>query len=479
MKRLLLSVVVCFILLNPSTSKASHAAGAELRYENIGGNNYIIYFILYRDCSGIAVSSQYTILGISDCGGGNVSITVTNDSTVEVSQICASEVSQCIDFGSLYMGVEANYYHGYVTLPSPCDSWTFGISPSICNRNAAITNLNNPVGFCTYVEAKINNLYAPDNSSPIFTALPLFHLCTQYQEMHLYAQDPDGDSLAFEMYTPHSDPVSDIQYLPGLSANQPVTFTNPGDSTTFNPVTGDIRFIANAAQITVVGVRVNEFRNGILIGSTERDIEVVFDNCTNHAPTASGLNGSPFFTSHICADSICSYHINTIDIDADSVRISWQNNIPGSTISLAGINNQQVIFNWQPSSSHISTHPYSFIVYVTDSTCGYVYFNSYQYYIYVDSCFATGLDNTEQVFLFNASYSTADQTINYNYESVRELPGKLSLSDLQGRILWTQEMKSEKKSDGKIPASSLSPGIYLLQMKTDSGFSKSIKVLRN
>jgi len=386
MKSFLISLIVCFCLITPLASMASHGAGAELRYEHLSGNDYRFYFTFYRDCAGISVNNFYTIYGTSVCGG-SISLTVDSDSTVHVSQLCAGLDDQCNNFNSLYKGFEASYFHGDVTIPSLCSLWTFGISP-ICNRNQYITNLVSPTMECLYVETKLNNDSGLQNSSPVFTALPFFQLYNQVQYLHLYAQDPDGDSLAFEMYTPHSSATADVQYSVGLSAFQPVTYAVPADSTTFDPLTGDIRFKADGAQVTVVAVRVNEFRNGIFVGSEERDIEVIFNNSTNRAPIASGINGSlTIFTTHICADSLFTFHINTIDLDGDSIRMLWQNSIPGSTINLSGVNNQIANFNWQPTASDISAVPHTFILYVTDSVCPFVYFNSYQYRIYVDSCF--------------------------------------------------------------------------------------------
>lgn len=464
--------------MTPFASHATHAAGVELRYEHLTGNDYRFYFTLYRDCSGIATDSSYTIQGTSACGG-NITITVNADSSIDVSQVCEGDSDKCQNPASPFMGVKAWYYHGDITLAAPCSLWTFGLSP-ICNRNNAITSLVGGGGsWCTYIETKLNNLDAPDNSSPVFTALPLFHLCNQIQYIHLYALDPDGDSLVFEMYPPHSDQFTDVQYVNGLSAYQPVTYTVP-DSTRFDPVTGDIQFKANAAQTTVVAVRVNEFRNGVFIGSEERDIEVIFNNCTSHAPTATGINQSFSFTSHVCADSLLEFNITVNDIDGDSVRAYWQNNIPGSSITLSGWNNEILTFSWQPSASDINSAPYTFTLYVTDSMCPYVYYNSYQYHIYVDSCFATtGVSNIDHEILFNASWSAVDQSILYSYESSEILEGTLSLLNLHGQVLWRKENISTEKVTGKIPASSLSPGLYLLEMKTLDGGSRTLKVMKN
>jgi hypothetical protein len=384
MKNIFLYFIIIFALTIPQTTKASHGAGAELRYEHLTDSLYRFHFTFYRDCSGIPVNHSYTVTSTNDCGLSNFSFTVDSDSTVEVTRMCLNDSSKCKNYASPHIGIQATYYHGDVVIASPCSLWTFAITP-VCNRNAAITNLIIPTTFCIYVETTLNNDDVPYNSSPVYEELPLFVLCDQVQYIHLYATDPDGDSLAFEMYTPHSDATTDVQYIAGITATQPVTYAVPADSTRFNPATGDIRFKADGPQITVVAVRVDEFRNGILIGSFERDIQVLIESCGGNAPVVTNLT----FVSHICADSLLTIHVNGMDADGDSVRFSWINNIPGSSISLSGPNNHIADFSWQPTSSQISPVPYTFIIYVTDSSCPYIYYNSYQYHIYVDSCFTS------------------------------------------------------------------------------------------
>jgi len=318
----------------PQQAKASHAVGADLTYVCLGGNNYRFFFTLYRDCAGIAVSSSYTIQGTSTCGG-NVSITVNLDSTREIPHTCSTVVTKCVNIASTYMGIEANYYHGDITLPSVCNYWTFGMSPAICNRNAAINDLTpNGSTYCLYVQATLNNAAVQCNNSPTFTNMPVAFLCANnIQYFNHGAYDPDGDSLAFTMYTPHSDAVSDVQYIAGLSGTQPVSYNFP-DSTRFNTSTGDIRIVANAAQITVLAVRADEYRNGVLIGSVERDIQIIVETCTDNPPTLSGINGTINFVYTACANAPFCFTIKSADIDNnDTTVITWNGGIPSGTFT--------------------------------------------------------------------------------------------------------------------------------------------------
>jgi gliding motility-associated-like protein len=387
--------VLLFSFITAREAKASHGVGADLTYRCDGGNTYTFFFTLYRDCSGIAVSSFYQIDGTSSCG--NTTITVNLDSTVELWRFgnCPGVVSKCADFNSPYMGIESNYYHGTVTLPAACSDWTFGIPP-ICNRNAAITNIVSPGGTCLYVQAKLNNAIAPCNSSPTFSNRPYVFLCdSNIQYYNHGAYDADGDSLVFTMYTPHSNPTLDVVYIAGLSATQPVTYNFP-DSTTLNRATGDIRIVANAPQITVLAIRVDEYRNGVLIGSVERDIQIIVESCTDKPPSLSGVNGTPSFTYTACANAPMTFLIKSFDLDVnDTTRITWDNGIGNGSMITTNSRRDTAFFSWTPNDADTLTNPHVFTATVTDNFCPVPRSNVYTYTVNVRGVIANaGLDQT-------------------------------------------------------------------------------------
>lgn len=470
------ALLFLFLFIQTEISFASHAVGADLTYVCMGGNNYRFFFTLYRDCQGIMVETSYNISGTSTCGD-TISIIVSQDSVRETIHTCSSVITSCVNFGSPYMGIEANYYHGDITLPSFCDSWTFGLSPAICNRNAAINNLDpNGSTYCLYVKATLNNLAFQCNSSPTFESAPAqFLYANQVQYYVEHAYDIDGDSLSYQMITPHSDSVTDVQYLPGLSATQPVYYNT---ATVFNSQTGDVRFNASNAQITVMAIEVSEYRNGILVGSVERDIELIFENSNNALPTASGINGSIIYSTHVCADSLLSFYINTNDADAaDQTYISWNGGIPGATFYSAGTFRDIGYFTWLPGIQDARPQPYIFTVTVTDNACPSLGMNSYSYAIYVDSCFSTGINPVSGVQSFSANYAEADESIHFKYRLDQEHAMTLSLYDLTGRELKKIFLEKTAGDDAALYVPELSAGVYLVSLKCAEGNSQRIKVV--
>jgi hypothetical protein len=478
----LLTLIFFFIFLSGFQQKASatHAVGAELRYESLGGNSYRFFFKFYRDCVGIAVANQYNFMGSSSCGN-SINFVVNLDSIAEVSHVCSTAVSNCINFNSPFMGIEEYFFHGDVTLPFVCTDWTFGLAPAICNRNAAITNLNNPSTFCLYVNARLDNVNFATNNSPAFLERPVFFLCAnQVQYVQNYGYDIDGDSVVFQMITPHSDAVSDVQYVAGLSGTQPVTYTSAADSTQFNTATGSIRFNANFNQITVIAVEVSEYRNGMIVGTMERDIQVIFENCTNWPPASTGINGTGVFEAHICADSSLNFQIFTSDFNNDSTTISAVNNIPGSVfITNQGSLFQTGYFGWQPPGiSSASPVPYTFSITVTDNSCPVTASNGYLFQIYVDSCYAvTGIPAVERpAEEFTAFYSSAMQAIRFQHKMLTEQSATLTLYDLTGRKIRSTFVDKAKAAGGEIEANGIARGIYILRLQSVNGVSKSVKV---
>ena len=460
---------------------ASHTVGADLTYACMGGNNYRFFLTLYRDCSGIAISPTYTIAGYSTCGG-STNIIVSLDSTNEVKHTCPSVVTKCINPASPYMGIESNYYHGDITLPSVCNYWTFGLSPAICNRNAAINNLlPNGSTYCLYVEAMLDNSVFQCNNSPVFSSQAAAFLCAdQVQYYRQQVIDADNDSLRFQMYTPHSDAVSDVQYYPGLSGTQPVSYVT--DSTRFDTTNGEIRFLADGPQITVVAIRVSDYRNGVFIGSVERDMQLVFENCSGvlpNPPEATGINGTADFSTHICYDSLFTFQFYTTDPDSDSTFISWDQGIQSATLTTVPGVFQTGVFSWHPDTFDIQTSPHTFTVYITDNSCPALSQSIYSFQIFVDSCHAISKIDNPQNFIkfFSAYHSSESHSIHFKYKI--SWPGTVSilLHDLTGRLVKSERIQESSASDGKLDAFGLSPGMYLLSLKTVDGISQSVKVV--
>ncbi|MFB6306032.1 MAG: hypothetical protein ABEH43_03435, partial [Flavobacteriales bacterium] len=101
------------------------------------------------------------------------------------------------------------------------------------------------------------------NNSPQYSSLPTQYICNGEQFCFNHgATDSDGDSLVYSLVNPKegsSPPGSDIPFVSGLSATNPVSTTG---SFNFNNETGEMCFTPDTAQTDVISVEIDEYRNG-------------------------------------------------------------------------------------------------------------------------------------------------------------------------------------------------------------------------
>lgn len=145
---------------------ASHAMGADLTYQCLGGNTYRITLSFYRDCIGIAAPANVYINASSASCGASLGVTCypIPGTGQEVTPICPSATSTCN--GGVFTGIQEWVYEGIINLPSQCPDWVF--SYNLCCRNAAITTIGSPGSNTFYIYATLNNTISPCNSSPTF-----------------------------------------------------------------------------------------------------------------------------------------------------------------------------------------------------------------------------------------------------------------------------------------------------------------------
>lgn len=371
MKTSLLHFIARFIIMLPLITAAqeafsSHAQSADITYACVGGNTYNVRLAFYRDCAGVAAPNTVSInIASASCNEDfNVTLNRIPGTGIDVTPICPTMTSNCN--GGTYPGVQEWVYEGQVTLPAQCTDWI--LSFTLCCRNNAISTINNPGGDNIYVEAHLDNAQFPCNNSPQFSNKPVPFICVgQTYCFNHGAVDADGDSLVYQLVPPATGPNTTVNYFAGYSASQPL---NSIPATTINSQTGDICMNPQMLEVTVMAVKVSEYRNGELVGSVIRDIQVRVISCTNSNPSITGINGGNNFSASTCAGSQLSFTINSSDPDANqNLTLSWNNAIPGASFSSNGAQQPTATFTWTPNSNQVSSVPYCFTVTVSDDNC--------------------------------------------------------------------------------------------------------------
>lgn len=273
-------LLACYLLIF-GQGFASHIIGGDIYYNDLGNNNYRFFITLYRDCA--STGAQYDDpLYLSIFTQGNVhyqTVQVPFPGSVilpiNFNNPCATQPSGIC--------VERATYQVVLNLPPIPGGYT--VSYQRCCRGPNITNLQFPddTGLTLVATIPGLNTNAYNNSSPRFSNYPPVLLCNNDQLIFDHvATDPDGDQLVYSLVTPNAGansgnpqplqmpapPYFPVTWQSNFSAAVPL---GPGSSTTIDPNTGILTVNPNLIGLFVVGVRVQEYRNGQLIGQTVRD----------------------------------------------------------------------------------------------------------------------------------------------------------------------------------------------------------------
>ena len=270
--------------------KASHIVGGDIYYDYLGNNNYKFYITVYRDCNStgaefddplfLSVYLQNGTVPIQNIsvpfpGSTLLPVVFNNPCVVPPNNIC----------------VQRAIYVITVNLPPTPGGYT--VTYQRCCRGPNITNLVNPDNTGLTLTAKVpgSETNATVNSSPRFTNYPPLLLCNNDDLIFDHsATDPDGDQLVYSLVTPFSGgtsanplpnpspppPYFPVNWSAGFTALNPL---GPGATIAIDPVTGLLTASPQMLGLFVVGIRVQEFRNGVLIGQTIRDFLFKVFNC--------------------------------------------------------------------------------------------------------------------------------------------------------------------------------------------------------
>ncbi|MEM7374724.1 MAG: gliding motility-associated C-terminal domain-containing protein [Bacteroidota bacterium] len=392
---LFLPILTTLVIVGSSEkTSATHAMGADLQYECLGGSTYRITLTIYRDCLGSALTPTQNIGFQSDsCGIPRFIMQANRTSITELSPLCPAQQPLSTCNNGILPGVEQHVYEMIYTFPSQCPDWQ--ISWHLCCRNLAITNSVITNNTRIYIEAFLDNKNILCNNSPFFTTPPVPYLCDgQPFSFNNGAVDPDGDSLGFELINPLDflaiqGQTTPVPYDAGFSPSYPMA-TNPPQSFNFDQNSGQISFTPSGLQQGIVALLVTEYRNGVAIGSTMRDLQMIVINCLNQPPviapptnvTGGQFNGNTF---SVCAGNTLTFDIGGSDPDPDLLTITdnLPFSVPGATLNTNGSNPWTGNFSWPTSLS--DTGSYYFVIQAEDDGCPIQSGTSVGYHIVVET----------------------------------------------------------------------------------------------
>lgn len=269
---------------------ASHIVGGDISYDYLGNNQYRFYVSVYRDnlSGGAAFDSPlnfsvFRIIGNTRFADYEFTYTGFTSVPTNFNNPCGTAPTNIDTQNAIYTQV--------ITLPPIAGGYR--VAYQRCCRGPNINNLQSPdnTGLTLTIDVPgiTNNNYI--NSSPHFTNYPPLVLCSQDDLVFNHsATDADGDDLVYSLVTPYAGGTSGnpapnpipapnyplVNWAGGFSATQAL---GPSASISINPTTGVINAFPTITGRYVVGIQVQEFRNGVLISTTIRDFIFQVFNC--------------------------------------------------------------------------------------------------------------------------------------------------------------------------------------------------------
>ncbi|MEP7269650.1 MAG: PKD domain-containing protein [Saprospiraceae bacterium] len=292
--------MIAFLLI-ADHAQATHIVGGNISYRCLGRNTYEINVTIRRDCFNgdpEAFFDDPASVGIFDQSGqlltqygvkGQLLMRLKiNDTLSEpiMESLCSLDGINSFCF-------HETRYSATITLPVRAGGYYFEYQR--CCRNMPLVNIVAPLETGASWIVHINDeAQAVCNSSPEFKNWSPIFLCVgQPYDFDHSATDEDGDSLVYKLWTPYSGATKnfpkpqppnnpDFKQISWLAPYSESNMLGDGGSRlTIDSRTGKLNAIPNTLGQFLIGVLVEEYRNGKLLSTVHRDYEVKVLDCSN------------------------------------------------------------------------------------------------------------------------------------------------------------------------------------------------------
>lgn len=325
---------------------ADHLKGGWISYEYLGptadGNSsrYSVTISQYLSCLSQARQIDDEVyLGIFDAASGQLvdRRTVTHSEMVWADK---KYFSPCIS-SAPSVCYRIDKYTTVLELSNNSSGYTLAVQR--CCRIKDIVNVFNSsnvgVTYTNTIPGLINGLPFRDNNSPVFAQKDTAVVC--YNSPFTFdfsATDMDGDSLSYSFTDgiiggstgnngarpnpPSNPPYNSVAYDGGFTGATPL-----GDNVVIDPVTGIISGRApSRTGDYVVAVIASEYRKGVLIGRTRKEIHVTVANCS--------VSGAVLDPEYISCESFTMNFFNE-STSSNITAYMWDFGLPNTTTDVS------------------------------------------------------------------------------------------------------------------------------------------------
>ncbi len=365
------AIITCLYFL-PFNLAARHIIGGVITYECLGEvspgiNRYKFKMIMYRDCLGAGapydnpasmaiykgsyqVNSEYEVFEV-------FTQNITN--LTPVPPECVSNIPN--------LCVEEGVYEFERELPvDEVDSYF--IVYQRCCRNNSISNIIDPGGVgATYYAELSPAAQKSCNNSPVFKNFPPILICNNFPiDFDHSATDADGDLLLYSFFAPLAGggPILNQPGVFGCNGAVPsppcappfdqVIFTQPtydfdepmggSPKVTLNGITGLITGSPNTLGQFVVGIQVEEYRNGVLLSVLRREFQFNVTDCVPEVFAgikADSVAGPKRYVVQSCGDLTVKF-IN--ESKGNIKTYQWEFDLKNGTVAKDSVRDATITF---------------------------------------------------------------------------------------------------------------------------------------
>ncbi|TAD94042.1 MAG: PKD domain-containing protein [Bacteroidetes bacterium] len=290
-------ILAACLFAQGNTATAAHLKGGYIEYRYIGPTpgrpshaRFSVVVYQYLDCGsqGGQIDADIT-LGVFNAGTNALDTTYT-------IPLSGTKITSRTSFECIINPPPVCYRidsYAWPTVDVPVRVSGTILSVQRCCRIPGIVNItqSSNAGVTYTVKLNANPVGAVylTNASPVFAQEDTALVCADNRFTFPFkATDPDGDSLVYSFTAglntptatarpipPNMPPFPDLNYSTGFTADRPL-----GARVTIDPRTGIIDGVApSAAGQYVVAVFVEEYRNGISVAVSRKEIHITVGNC--------------------------------------------------------------------------------------------------------------------------------------------------------------------------------------------------------
>ncbi len=297
--------ILCIASIFCNKVRATHIVGGDITYVCLGNDNYKVTVTIRRDCELGDPEAEFddpAAIGIYSGNGALLQqfgqlgmLLIPFNASDTLNNVLSAD---CGFLGSPVC-VHETIYKGIIQLPYRPDGYI--LTYQRCCRNSSLNNIEDPLDTGgTYYIHLTGDAINSCNSSPKFNEWGDINICANQDLVFDHsATDADGDMLVYRLCTPSLGASADkpLPQPPSPPPFDEVTWSvgygidnmmGGGDPLLIDPVTGVLSANPNIVGQYLIGVCVDEYRDGVLLSTVRRDFEYNVRVCVA-APDVSFL----------------------------------------------------------------------------------------------------------------------------------------------------------------------------------------------